>query len=448
MGFNLYLVFIISYFLHLPSRIPLLGYIRFDLLLIVLIAVLIIKDTSSWNRKQPWNLKTVNRLMMFMGLIIITLPLVQWPGSVVHNGFEGYAKVLPFFFFTVVLVNTENKLKMFMFIFIFCQTFRILEPAYLHWTTGYWGSSAHSQVGSFTTLDRLSGAPHDIVNPNQLAWVIVSTIPFVFYLGLQNSNKLKISAIIILSIFLYAMMLTGSRSGLLSLLVLVFAMIWIGTGKMKKLATGMVLVVVLGFIVVGNLSPDLKLRYLSIVDRSAPGGDTATGRTNAMKRELSVVWNRPVFGHGLGTSKEISANFLIGRAKTSHNLYVEILQEVGIVGFIFFMLYVIEIMRSLKKAKQLLISMPLDNTWLLQLITATQAWIAMHLFYSLSCFGLTSWEWYLFGGVSTVCLKLSGEYVSNGTINREVHSAQSSRPPKNVIENGRVTSVKNWKVTE
>ena len=447
MGFNLYLVFIISYFIHLPSRIPFLGYIRFDLLLIVIIAVLIIKDTSSWNREQLWNLKTVNRLMLFMGLILLTIPLVQWPGSVVRYGFESYAKVLPLFFFTVALVNTERKLKLFMSVFILCQTFRILEPAYLHWTTGYWGSSAHSQVGSFAALDRLSGAPHDVVNPNQLAWVIVSTIPFIFYLGLQNSLKLKLSSIALLSIFLYVIMLTGSRSGLLSLFVLIIAMIWIGTGKIKKLATGMVLVIALTFIVVSNLSPDLKLRYLSIVDRSVPGGDTATGRINAIKRELSVVWNRPVFGHGLGTSKEISANFLIGRAKTSHNLYIEILQEVGIVGFVMFMLYVVEIMRSLKKAKRFLFSIPSDHVWLLQLITATQAWIAMHLFYSLSCFGLTSWEWYFFGGVSTVCLKLAGEYVSKGTINHEIHSVQLNRSPKNVLQNGRVATVKNYQVT-
>jgi putative inorganic carbon (hco3(-)) transporter len=442
MGFNLYLVFIISYFIHLPSRISILGYIRFDLLLIILIALFIIKDTSSWNREQLWNLKTVNRLMMFMGLIILTLPLVQWPGSVVRNGFESYAKVLPFFFYTVVLVNTEKKLKIFMLIFILCQTFRILEPAYLHWMTGYWGSSAHSQVGGFTTLDRLSGAPHDIINPNQLAWVIVSTIPFVFYLGFQNSLKLRLSSIALLSIFLYVMMLTGSRSGLLSLFVLIIAMIWIGTGKIKKLATGMVLVVPLAFLVAGNLSPDLQVRYFSIVDDTVPGSDTARGRIDAMKTNLSTVWNRPIFGHGLGTSKEVSANFLPGRAKITHNLYIEVLQEVGIVGFIVFMLYVIEIMRGLREAKKRLTAMPSDRLWLGRLVTATQAWIVMHLFYSLSCFGLTSWEWYLFGGVSAVCLKLTGEYASKGTLNHEVHSVQLNRPPKTVLQNGRVQRLK------
>lgn len=45
--------------------------------------------------------------------------------------------------------------------------------------------------------------------------------------------------------------------------------------------------------------------------------------------------------------------------------------------------------------------------WLFRLVLATRVWIYMDLFYSLSCFGLSSWEWYFFGGVSVLCLLFS-----------------------------------------
>jgi O-Antigen ligase len=409
MGFSLYLLFVIAYFIHLTSRIPVLGSIRFELVLMIIITLFVVIDIIQ--RKSPlWDLKTVNRLMLFTGLIVFSLPFVQWPGSVLHGGLVKYVKVVPFFFFTVILVNTERRIKIFMFVFILCQTFRILEPAYLHWTTGYWGSVAHSMVGDeLSRLDRLSGAPDDVINPNQLAWVIVGTIPFFYYLCWRNGIWLSLASIAVLPVFIYALLLTGSRSGLLSLFVLIMAMAWLGKGKFKRLVVGSLLLISLTLIVADELSPDLKMRYQSIIDQSVIGGDTVMGRFEGMKRDLSTVWNRPIFGHGFATGQEVNANYL-GSEKITHDLYIEILQEVGIVGFIVFGLYILEVIRSLIEARRILSDLPPHHMWLINLITATQAWIAMHLFYSLTCYGLRSWELYLFGGIAAACLRLARAY--------------------------------------
>jgi len=74
------------------------------------------------------------------------------------------------------------------------------------------------------------------------------------------------------------------------------------------------------------------------------------------------------------------------------------------------MLYIVSLVRSLRQAQQLLRSKGYDrNAWLTRLISAILAWIFMDLFYSFSCFGLISWEWYFFGGVATVCHVLAQE---------------------------------------
>jgi len=167
--YRLYLLFIISFFLHLPERIPLLGMLKFDVVLIALIFILLIlsKTRHDSERNESNTSKILKILMLY---VIISLPLVRWPGSVLRAGIPNFIKVVIFFYFTVSLITTEERLKKFISLFIVCQTFRVIEPLYLHITNGYWGSA--TSMGSGEIMERLSGAPHDVVNPNGLAFVI------------------------------------------------------------------------------------------------------------------------------------------------------------------------------------------------------------------------------------------------------------------------------------
>lgn len=415
-GFYLYLVFIVSYFLHLTSRIEFLGLIRFDLILVGLIFIIILFSKKS--EKDNSYLETSKYLQYLIIFILITLPLVEWPGSVIRFGANDFIKVIVFYYFSVLLINSGKKFKIFLIVFLACQTFRILEPAYLHITTGYWGDGAFSNTGGeLTFLDRLAGAPSDIVNSNQLAWIVNSTIPFIYYLCWKNGGKLKYIPLLLFPIFTYVILLTGSRSGLLSLIVLVSAILYYGGKRFKRIAFGAILLVPTIIISITVMSEDLKTRYLSIYDSSVTGGDTAQGRIDGLKNDFSVVLNRPIFGHGLGTSAEANFNIFGGRAQKAHDLYIEVLQELGLIGFVLFALYIKAIFRNLLIAKRFLNDLKEKNSFLLNLIYATIVWMIMDLFYSLSCFGLNSWEFYLFGGISAVCLKLAKEYSRD--INKE-----------------------------
>lgn len=410
MGYYLYLIFVISYFLRLPSRIPILAYMRFDFVLmastVFIILVETIRTRFSWGTFQ-----TSRSLLWLIGFILVSLPLVEWPGSAIRSGLPALAKMLFFFAATVVLINTEKELKTFMSVFILCQTVRIIEPAYLHVTMGYWGSSAHSVFeGVGRGLERLSGAPHDVINPNQLAWVIVSTIPFLYYLGWRRGGKARWAIGGVFGIGLYALFLTGSRSGIVSLFALVIAMGFLSRRKMKGIAIAAFAIAGIVILMGKSLSPELKERYVSIVDRDVRGGGTANGRIEAMYASLGTVWNKALVGHGIGTSHEVNANVLHIGFRITHNLYIEVLQELGLVGFIIFMAYILNVTRSLREARRTLQFPGGQDSWMVGLVTATQAWIAMDLVYSLTYAGLKSWEWYLFGGIATVCLKLARDY--------------------------------------
>ena len=410
MSFVFLIIFVVSYFLHLTARFPILGAIRFDV--IIGFTALILAYCQSCKDMLRYNEITARRLSHFLLYIVISLPLVTWPGSVIRYNLEYWSKVAFLFLLFVAIVRTEKRLQLAMSVFIACQIFRAVEPLYLHLTEGYWGDMAYSAVeGSLVGLHRLSGAPSDVVNPNQLAWVIVTDIPFLFYLcWLGRKWWEKVFFLMAVPPLIESLLLTGSRSGLISLATTIMGMILLSKKKGRNLIVVIFLVLPFAMLILGGLSRDLQTRYLSIWENNVAGADTREGRINALFKQLDTVSHNPLFGNGLGTSAESNVHLLGSNPQPTHDLYIEIIQETGVVGFILFTLFIVSLVKSLIAAKKMLSEEGDDgNSWLFRLIMALQVWVFMDLFYALSCFGLSSWEWYFFGGVTTVSVVLVKE---------------------------------------
>jgi O-antigen ligase len=415
-------MFTVSYFLHLTSRFPSLGEARLDLILggVTLLVIIMQQGMDSLRLNEA----TSQRLNLFLLYVLLSIPLVTWPGSVVKLYLLDWFKVVLFYVLVVGAVRSEKQLRVLLTVFLACQTFRVLEPLYLHVTTGYWGDVAFSQTGGVTTgLTRLSGAPHDIVNPNQLAWVIVSTVPFIWYLLWHWGGKGKLISLVIFLSSIKALMLTGSRSGLLCLGAVIVGIVALSKNRKRNILVSVTVLIPLILLFISFQSSDIQTRYLSLIDSNVVGADTASGRVRALVRQLGSISNNPLFGNGLGTSGETNWNVLGVSSQITHNLYIEIFQETGLIGFALFVFFLISIVRSLMKARHILINQNNAHTdWLLRLTSATLVWVFMDLFYSLSCFGLRSWEWYFFGGVATVVHVLTQEKAR--TSNAEVEYAR------------------------
>jgi hypothetical protein len=402
-GYYLYMLFVVSYFLHLPSRIPVLGQLRFDLALaacVLLYAVLQEKE----NILESGKLSPVTKsILVLMGYMVVTVPFVKWPGTVIRFGLNDYLKVVVFYFFTVWYVNSESKMKFLLLTFVICQGLRICEPVFLHMTEGYWGSGANER-----SLPLLSGGPYDVINHNQLSWLIVTTLIFIYHLFGSSPKGVKLLFLSLFPFCIYALILTGSRSGLLSLIVSIIAVLVMKRSKAKGVVLGVAVIIAAAVLIVPHVSKPLKDRYLSIIDSEQLDHRTVVGRVRGLKKTLTTIGDAPVFGHGLSTSLETNYE-LLGGAQPTHNLYIEILQELGVIGFIIFLIYVKRIIALLIQAKKNLLASVSDTSWLAGLVKSVQVWIIMHLFYSLSCFGLSSWEWYFFGGLSMASFRLSKE---------------------------------------
>jgi O-antigen ligase len=123
-----------------------------------------------------------------------------------------------------------------------------------------------------------------------------------------------------------------------------------------------------------------------------------------------VALKAPIFGHGIGTSAEANWNFR-GVTHKSHNLWLEVFQELGVVGLLVFLLYTYQILQSFKKAKSLISpsSGYRVSPFLKKCVLAMNTWLYMNLLFSFASYGLTSYEWYLFGAFSVVITRLLQE---------------------------------------
>jgi O-antigen ligase len=406
-AYLLYLFYLISFFLRLPTRIPILGLIRLDFLLVCLITFLIFSSKSTKSTRLDDASKYLLGIFLYS---IFSLPLVEWPGSVLNNGLVAFIKGAIFYFFTVNLITNEKRLRTLMIIFVGCNLIRVLEPLFLNLTTGYLGSKTHLGGGEFA--GRLAGAPSDIINPNGLAFVIATIVPFLHYvLGLAG-KKYFILYLALVPMLLYAMLLTLSRSGILALAIISFGIWMKSTRKLMLLVIG-----VLGLAVIFvNLNDVQKDRYLSIVSDDAKQSASASGRIDAWFTNFQVALNRPVFGHGLGTSAEANWN-IAGSAQISHILWAEIWQEIGLLGLALFILYLRAMILNFKKAGRLIKTRVPQSDFLYRSVQAMQVWLLMNLLFSLASYGLKSYEWYLFGGLSVVLLNLVDKRINSGKLN-------------------------------
>ena len=141
---------------------------------------------------------------------------------------------------------------------------------------------------------------------------------------------------------------------------------------------------------------------------------TAEGRLQGIEDDFAVILRRPVFGHGLGTSREANGHFR-GVDQPSHNLYAEVGQELGFIGLVIFILFIKSIVSNFLQISKILQEKDV-KIFLRKLVDALQIWLVMNLLFSIASYGLSSYEWYLFAGLSVVMQKLANESLIAETI--------------------------------
>lgn len=198
-------------------------------------------------------------------------------------------------------------------------------------------------------------AGEDGLDQNYLAALMLISFGIVFY-NLCNTKQKKMRKIISIIFCLaiaYYILLTGSRSGLIAVLLIV--LLSINTSWKTRLSIGipvlLIMLVVLPF--VAQYIPEELLDRFSL--KALTGQEAESGTRlliwgQALTSLKDLKW---VLGYGVGASQSVIGNILgMGKDMAIHNHYIASLVEVGFCGSILLTLPVIKmIKKALKQDK-------------------------------------------------------------------------------------------------
>lgn len=196
-----------------------------------------------------------------------------------------------------------------------------------------------TQTQGFDVEGRLSGAG---TNANDLAAVLVASLVLAVALAAwyKRPSILRLTAIAAAGGCALLTFLTLSRAGLLSLgVVLVLALLVASRQRGKVLLVALVAVVAMvGYF--GFLAPESARERVTSVG-------SGTGRTDVWKLGGRIVEANPILGVGLANFDTTSRRYLDepgridtqseGEALVAHNIYLETLAELGVVGLALFL---------------------------------------------------------------------------------------------------------------
>lgn len=192
-------------------------------------------------------------------------------------------------------------------------------------------------------------AGEDGLDQNYLAALMLISFGIVFY-NLCNANQKRIRKIISIIFCLaiaYYIFLTGSRSGLIAVLLIV--LLSMNTSWKTRLSIGipvLLIILVIFHFVVQYIPEELLERFSlkALTGQEAESGTRLLIWGQALTSLKDLKW---IFGYGVGASQSVIGNILgMGKDMAIHNHYIASLVEVGICGAILFMIPVIKMIRK------------------------------------------------------------------------------------------------------
>lgn len=182
-------------------------------------------------------------------------------------------------------------------------------------------------------------------NQNYLAVLLFSMLYFTI-ITIKKSGKLERLFFLGISLInLILIVTTSSRSVLIGIVIVILA--WVILKHFRDKFSYLIYIIMFGnlffvaaYVGIKNTGIGSFLDHISL---SIFGKSLFSGRSEIWAEVIHAVFNKPLFGYGVGVnaSDVSSLNF------TSHNLYLQLFLEVGLIGFLIFFLFIFIIWKIL-----------------------------------------------------------------------------------------------------
>jgi O-antigen ligase len=173
-----------------------------------------------------------------------------------------------------------------------------------------------------------------IFDPNYAALSSIVVIPLVLpFFKKANSKIIKIILLICLLVFIFSIFLTFSRMGVIVLALLGAYFLF----KERSNRWVWITIAILTIFVIFWL-PDMFFTRISNLF-SGKLDDSLVQRIRILKGGFKMFLDQPIKGVGIGNFAYLSQNYIpeVSKERYAHNLYLETVAELGIIGFFVFL---------------------------------------------------------------------------------------------------------------
>lgn len=352
-----------------PLRLGLISLI-FSLLVLLFVIVTSKQQLNTHFLK----ISQVKMVLAIFTLAFLTVPFSVWPGQSFSFAVERFPRTIFFFLVLVYTVSNFSELRKVVWTFIAGA----LSIAFFTIT----GVSHYGRMTASATYDA-----------NDLALLFVIAMPIVYFFMSSKKGIAKVILSGTLLTLLFAFILTVSRGGFLGLMVIAVLILLKDKGRSWVVKLTVLAALTLAFV---QFAPDTYWdRMKTIMSEDDYNLTSESGRKQLWLGGLGLMLDNPVTGVGAGafmTGLGNSQGAAGGMWKTAHNAFIQIGAELGLGGFVLFIVLILTSIRWMHRLQKKYASRPGDFKNHLWLVTALEVslwgYITTAMFLSAAYFAL------------------------------------------------------------
>lgn len=276
-----------------------------------------------------YGLKGLAALLLLMLAII---PFSPNPALALDSIYD-FLRYIIIFFLVAIIINNTKRLKLYLYVIL-------SQVLYLSWISRYYFTG--------TRLDNVGIT--DAAEANMFAMLLLSALPFFVSIAFGLRKPYRIIPYFSILIVLNAFAMCRSRGAMLGFIVSAFFMV----AGFRQFISKKIIVFACILATIISFSIFDKSFIARITELSSE--TSGSGRIEIWKQAIPILRDYP-FGAG-GRSfvylspQYISADRLTGSGiRASHNTFLLILVEQGIIGLLLYLYFISELFRGLFKAR-------------------------------------------------------------------------------------------------
>lgn len=319
----------------------------------------------------------VKALLAMTAIAFVLIPISVDPATAWEAFNDSFVKAVAIFIVLVNVVRTRKRLMQMMWLSFGIGVY-LSACAVKFFIEGKFSVEAYRVA--VTNIKGIFG------NPNEMALHFVMMTPITLCLALAEKSRVwKAVYFTVTALFIAANMVTYSRGGFLGLIAVGVVLVW-KLGRKAKFQT----IAVAGLVTLVSIvaAPgNYGLRMISIFVPSLDPVGSSDARRELLERSIMVSLRKP-WGIGIG-------NFPIVATQNhqTHNAFTQVSSELGVAGFIAYMIFMIAPYRRLRAIERTQFDAN-DLNWFYYLSIGLQAsiigyWVG-------SFFASVAYNWFIY----------------------------------------------------